>query len=463
MINVNGNLKITFIILMMLLLYFPLIINDIPFRDDLSREYWGFVGLTNLGRPSADIIYKILGFGFEGVNLSPLPKLISLILLCISSIILYVKLFDTKGWIGAVTCALVFANPFSLQNFAYQYDSMPMALAVFLATASVAFTLKNRLLSFALTTICLFLSLTLYQSSIIIAACIYCCIIIKDILHDITLRVILKRSALILLSAMVSCASYYLLVVAKSEAISSRGSIGSLDEIKRNIIFLHDKFSDLYHGLGWLFIAITLLVVFSLISTFIKVSRAKSVFILIIILLSYVLCLFPSVLLKEGFAGPRVLMSFGVFMMIIAIIINNRFTSPIYCIPMAILLVHSIVISYAFSGNLQSQQERYRTISSLVINKTQSEEFVNYKRIYILCSSTPSQKEEIFKSFNSFIDWLNPEAPWAIRFFIRNSGEKRIVHDWSNCGSLPTDGIKDSENSFYRVVKKDKDLYFIMK
>jgi len=56
------------------LIFLPLVIYDMPFRDDLSRSYWGFLGLSQLGRPFADVLYKNPGFGFEGVNLSPLPK-----------------------------------------------------------------------------------------------------------------------------------------------------------------------------------------------------------------------------------------------------------------------------------------------------------------------------------------------------------------------------------------------------
>ncbi|EKI2863937.1 hypothetical protein PD365_004856, partial [Escherichia coli] len=98
--------------LIMIAFYLPFLLSDLPFRDDLSRTYWGFVGLSQLGRPLADIVYSLVGFGYEGVNLSPMPKIIALLIILSSAIFSYRTLFNSIGATGLLSLSIFFANPF---------------------------------------------------------------------------------------------------------------------------------------------------------------------------------------------------------------------------------------------------------------------------------------------------------------------------------------------------------------
>ncbi|HGG8838781.1 TPA: glucosyltransferase domain-containing protein, partial [Enterobacter hormaechei subsp. xiangfangensis] len=152
--------------LIIIAFYLPFLLSDLPFRDDLSRTYWGFVGLSQLGRPLADIAYSLVGFGYEGVNLSPMPKIIALSLLLSSAIFSYRKLFNSTGVTGLLSLSIFFANPFIIQNFAYQYDCFPMALSILLSTVSVLYRPRSSYFYFLSSSLLLASAISLYQASI---------------------------------------------------------------------------------------------------------------------------------------------------------------------------------------------------------------------------------------------------------------------------------------------------------
>ncbi|HAT7672927.1 TPA: glucosyltransferase domain-containing protein [Enterobacter hormaechei] len=447
--------------LIIIAFYLPFLLSDLPFRDDLSRTYWGFVGLSQLGRPLADIAYSLVGFGYEGVNLSPMPKIIALSLLLSSAIFSYRKLFNSTGVTGLLSLSIFFANPFIIQNFAYQYDCFPMALSILLSTVSVLYRPRSSYFYFLSSSLLLASAISLYQASIFIAASLYLCKITIYFVHNKNYRDVLIECMLTLLSSLFSIACYMVILLFVENGVSKRASITGISGVIKNIDFLWGKLNNLYHSVYIFFIILSLVVLFSLLRNVILKRYIKLCLILLILVALLVSSLLPSVILKEGFAGPRVLMSICSIFIFVSIIATGK-EKYVYAMVLSVLMMHSMSISYAFSGDIKAQYDRYSMISSLVFKDVDNYVSTNTAKIYISCKSTPSQREMVFYKYNNHIAWLNPEEAWAIRFFIRNNGESRVVHSWDEC--INTNGGKViKENAFYKMVVNKNSYYFIMK
>lgn len=451
------------IALLIFLTYLPMIISDLPFRDDLSRTYWGFVGLTDLGRPFADYIYSILGLGFEGVNLSPLPKIISLLMLSFTSINIFRLFFKPNEWSGVFISTLAVCNPFMLQNIAYQYDCLPMAISVLLCTLAIKKLKKITAFDILFCSALLFSGLALYQSSIVVACILCCSIIMKMIMYSHPIKEIINRALGLLISAFIAITAYYLLIVKNNKAVSSRSELAGIDGVKTNLYFLSDRISELYSGYGYILLTMSAIVIFlTIIHLTYKKKYLSSVFYAVSLPVVIMISFMPSLMLAEGFVGPRVLMAIALLPLSMSLLRSNKvinFTSSAIAI---ILYFNALIVSYAFSGDMKAQYKRYDTISNLVIQSSQSNAAASINRISIHCRSSKSQEESIYRRFNPFISWLNPEEPWAIRFYIRNKGEKRIINDWSNCGKIPSEGFK-YENSYFRLYQLGNDYHYFLK
>lgn len=457
--NISRNEK--FLISIIIVFYLPFILLDVPFRDDLSRTYWGFVGLSQLGRPLADFVYNIITFGHEGVNISPLPKIISLLCLCISSLLVYRRLFSSLGISGLISTTIFFANPFIIQNFAYQYDCLPMALSILTATSAVMFRPKNNIIYFATSALFLTCAISLYQASIFISSSLFICLFSIKLKNKTVSKDDFTDCLLTISSAFISIIAYLSVIMITGMEAAKRAKIVDLNSLINNINFLSYKLEDLYHSISFIFIIILVILLSSLIRIIIKNGIVIFSLLLLTLILLIISSLLPSIILCEGFAGPRVLMSIGSIFLFIAIQVKGK-ENHIYAMLISIIMIHSTSISYAFSANIHAQYDRYRTISSLVLADINNKVPTSTKRIFVYCKSTPSQRELVYHGFNNHIAWLNPEEAWAIRFYIRNSGESRIVHSWDDCITGRVGKI-EKENSFYKLIIKDNDAFFLMK
>nr|WP_241488359.1 glucosyltransferase domain-containing protein [Winslowiella iniecta] len=363
---------------------------------------------------------------------------------------------------GMLVCAILFANPFPLQNFAYQYDCLPMAMSVFFASVTACYSPKNRVIGVLLSSVLIFLSLLLYQASIVISGCLYLCVIYRRLSKNESIPEIIKDALCLLLSSFIAIASYFLLFVASSSSILKRSEIAGFMRTRENLLFLHEKLHELYSGSGYLFLIIAFSVLLSLVVIAMRRRFLHALLFTVLFLLLAATSIMPSVILDEGFVGPRVLMSIATLLLFSSLVITGRVANITFIFAAGVLVLHSTVMSYAFSGDLRAQLKRYQTLSSLVINETQSKEGMKYEKVYIHCASSISREENVFVRFNQFISWLNPEEAWAIRFFIRNSGEDRIVSDWGDCGEADF-SRGDKGNNYYSRYAKDNNLHFIMK
>ena len=114
----------------------PLIATRALYLDDMSRALDGYYGWMLNARPAAEGIMRLLGFGDVLVNVAPLPQLAAWGLAA-SVALAWWRWLPGLSLTGCVVGnALIWLTPFTLQNFSYAFDSLPMSVA--LASAILA-------------------------------------------------------------------------------------------------------------------------------------------------------------------------------------------------------------------------------------------------------------------------------------------------------------------------------------
>lgn len=146
---------------------YPIVAADRLYRDDIWRSMHGEPGWTSNARPLADVVMLALNQGSRVVELAPLPLWLGLASVATMLVALrqaFVEFSDGHAWLAMMLLVL---QPFFLQNLSYQFDALPMALAVSCAGLALAVGLKaSPGKGIMLSVIGLFASLCFYQAAV---------------------------------------------------------------------------------------------------------------------------------------------------------------------------------------------------------------------------------------------------------------------------------------------------------
>lgn len=151
----------------------PIILANRYYIDDLGRSQWGYASWSTNGRPLADFLMILLGFGGENiVDISPLTLIFSVLVFVFSAYYYFKSNFnDINPVFSAVIFFFAFANPFLLENLSYKFDSLPMVMALcLLMFAFVKIGSKTK--SWLLSIFVIIASLCLYQAAIGFFVCL---------------------------------------------------------------------------------------------------------------------------------------------------------------------------------------------------------------------------------------------------------------------------------------------------
>ena len=121
----------------------PLIIANYEYRDDVVRAVTGYPGWSMMGRPLADYLFKFVLAPGGAVYPSVLLLLLSLVCISVSCVFIKKSLKITGGILSYLSVLIIFFNPFLLQNYSYQYDSLPMSLGMCFATIAASLNDKK--------------------------------------------------------------------------------------------------------------------------------------------------------------------------------------------------------------------------------------------------------------------------------------------------------------------------------
>lgn len=108
----------------------PLFSSHVLYLDDMGRVLDGYFGWNINARPAAEGVMRLLGFGDALVNIAPLPQLVAWAIAAGMSLAWWRWVPGLRPMVYVLGNALIWLTPFTLQNFTYVFDSLPMTVAL---------------------------------------------------------------------------------------------------------------------------------------------------------------------------------------------------------------------------------------------------------------------------------------------------------------------------------------------
>jgi len=183
-LNIKRNQTLVFLVILVSALYvLPIILANTYYIDDLNRTVAGY-GWNHDGRFISSIIMHVLSLQQEAVySLYPFSNIISATLLSLSGFIICYSLGVRSKLMLFIGSLLLTTCPFLLEILSYRFDCIPISLSILFITLPFLFY-QNRVFFFVASIIGIFLSLGLYQTSVLSYCIVLCFFLIKDVWQE---------------------------------------------------------------------------------------------------------------------------------------------------------------------------------------------------------------------------------------------------------------------------------------
>lgn len=448
--------------LLLFLWCLPFLFYQDFYRDDYTRLVSGYAGWENAGRPLATLLYNLLSMNIGTIsNLYPLPMFLSILSLAyvFSKLHENIKRYHSafSDWIITPAILLIVANPFFIQNLAYQYDVLPMCLA--LATSLLAFLiLDNSKKNIAISVLLLVISLSFYQPAsniFVVITLFHLSVSLKP--SPASLRSILSHFLVYITSLTV----YYLLVFVVSPVKPIRSEKITLSELPKSLERNYDAFLSILNNLHlplWLVLSCFLLISGWIISkafTFYRQKRGLIFSSLVALSPFLILCFIwgPLLMLKETMSFPRTYMSVGMILCGMSLIATQKLR--LLVIPTYLFIFSSAIVLNSFCF-VQHQQFIFETkaIGDTVAEISKDKKLYSTLMIFSY-GNMPLAKNTVF--LREKIPYLNqiqkPAYRWETRFKMALLG-----FDYTN--SMYTYKVADNGDEWNRICKESPDGIF---
>lgn len=439
----------------------PILLTNNLYRDDYVREIQNTTIWEYAGRPMASIIYKILSLSpFEIFNLYPLPTIMAGFFAIFGMYILH-EIFKpviinnkVNHFLLYFVIALVFFNPFILQNWLYQYDvlSMIMALSLSILAFYLPFSKKN----FFISTLILICCLSLYQPATPVFVFL---VLINNIINIKPNINKLKSSFYYGFIYIVSHILYYIIVKILSPIPMVRGEIlysnSYLEHFKYNIGQLLDIINSLHISDFYIFSFVLFIIVFSL---FFVLTGKRSIIEKIIGLISAPMLFFfiwgPLSLLEEPLEFPREFMATGIIISLLFIFLMKiKKLYLLSCSSVTLLLYFYFALNMTELSQYYQNKYQDNKIDQMSYHLYQNKPAYNSLMIF---SYGQMRQTEKMKKINKYLPYSaiisKPDYRWQIRYRMALKGM-----DYTD--STYTLLVTDSKPEWNRIcIKKDPEL-----
>ncbi|PNK89142.1 Uncharacterised protein [Serratia odorifera] len=420
-----------------LLFIYPLIQAGVFYRDDLDRAITGQYGWRGLGRPVADILMKILSAsGHYNLDLFPYTMITSCLFIGASSLLLKKHLTQMDVQHPIFVAAFLIFNPYMLQNIAYRYDSLGMALAFFLAVLSYTYSNKNLIHEVAVKIASGVLALTLYQpcANIFIGLLAVDIIIfgLKNCLEIHHFTKLVARKACEFISFYIV---YMLLFSTKNNSRSELISpdIDGYRTLVSTVKDLYEMIASYFHGPVYIYFLIPafFIIAFSIKKPVQKNNNLVSLSILIVIstFIFLISLLGPTIFLRDSPVFPRTLVSFSVLFVIIA-------TSIVELAPKAKhLALIPLITAFAFSAQLSSAIKSQREYEDFVFDMVSRDiiSHPNVKLIGTIGQVNINERARLLMDNKPLIGYfLSPASEFLVSFQLINKGLPKTLHGYGD-------------------------------
>lgn len=385
---------------LILFAYFPLINDRIYFVDDTTRSIKGYFGWTELGRPLTEWLYMMMTLNSKLLaDITPLPQLLSIFILCITVIIIIRNTFSYPSIAAVLISMTAVINPLVMGNMLYRYDSLSMVISLLLPVLAWEKINQSKYVYSGILLIC---CLCLYQPAIAIFPLLVMYTFLKNVSNEQWTPKSIFISALVTIS---SCLAYFFCVVKLTvESTESRGELSGFgkDLIKNTFYGIKNAADTLYYSYGKIggaiLFCLSLIFLFCYLNILLKSIGNKSishkairVFFISLSPIAILLCTVGvNLILSNGYYPLRVLFPIAFIIFIIFSLASelNILVRNISTILAACLIFVAISISFVTASSLY-QQNRYDSFVLFSVSQylmTHSE----YKNIYIYGSTLNS-------------------------------------------------------------------------
>ena len=365
---------------------FPLMYADVYYVDDVVRSQTGYLGWSKLGRPLSDMVIQVFSFGGKGIDVSPLPLMLSALLMAHAIVVISKGLITTISRSSIVVASVAIATPLYLHNLAYRYDSLSMTLAVLCAVYAWKISLNGGVKNYFIASVMLLASLCLYQPCAIIMASLVIFSSCIRFINGVEILKYISRSVSVFASGFLA---YYALIF-----------LSAISATRSDLIFSSESWLELLMRTSGKYISLFWMAYPSLLNYLIALMLAASLLILVVngfyrarverkmlsvstasvvciasVPVALILSFITMSFLKEGLVMPRMAPSYGFFVMgLISIVYMSgvKYTKEIASASAAVILFSSIVLSFAFGSSLAAQKHEDQFVLSSIINTIQS-------------------------------------------------------------------------------------------
>lgn len=422
----NQCASIHFFLLISLVLSIPVVLLNIQYFDDIARTAVGYFGWDRDGRPLVDLIYKSISIGDKITDLYPIPQISSYLLLGYGCFLISSK-FNLNGLYGIALTLPILCSPMLLGNTLFRYDSITMALSMFLCIIPFVISIKNKLLNYITSIILVGASLCLYQAALAVYIVLSITVCVISLIN--TKNIAISLQSLIKNAVITVCGYLLYISIIKMFFVMSPAAIKRSALISFNAEGLHSfinssklSISILFDGYGHVLLFISAIIIVLSLMNFnmrtIGSARQKLVIsaICVILMLTAFFFTFALVALtKIPATVPRSYMAFGFFIFgINAFIFSAGLKKSSFILSLAISTIMISLNAQALTA-VKVIDATQGDISKRVAY-TLKENGKNLKDIIVVGKiKTPLKADEIFKStpYVKGIIWMHLDNQFA--------------------------------------------------
>lgn len=420
-----------------LLFIYPLIQAGVFYRDDLDRAITGQYGWRGLGRPIADILMKILSAsGHYNLDLFPYTMIASCLFIGAASLMLSKHLVIMGVPNEKLVAALLIFNPYFLQNIAYRYDSLGMAIAFFLAVTAYTYSNSNKMREYSVKVVAGVLSLTLYQPCInifigLLAIDIIILAVKNDLIVSKLFKTIINKASLFIGFFLV----YMLFFATKnnSRAELIKPNKEGLAHLLNTLDALKELVLSYFYGPVYIYFLIPAAVACLLMLYNFRQQKSKIPALFIYCAVAFFILLMslmgPTIVLQDAPVAPRAIASFSAALVMMAIPLV--FFSPRFKYISLIPVITVIAFSAQLSSALKSQREYENFVFNMI-----SHDIINMKNIHSIGTVGQINIDEraklLMENKPLIGHFLSPASQFLASFQLINKGLTQTTHGYGN-------------------------------
>ena len=308
--------------------FFTIFTSGYLYLDDRNRVINNFTGWRDQGRPLADALFYLFKVNGVVVDITPIPQIISIILLSLS-IVLLSEIGSSNKYRKALCSLSIFTTPFFIQNISYRFDNVIMSLAIFMAIFSVfiLYKFKSKKASF-FSALALFSVFGLYQPAInIYLAVAFIGMIICESKYLFVVRMILVS-----LATIISYKCLITIIPPMGDYGINNSKVISINDIFPHSVHIIKSYGGFLWGSGGRIFKLLIVALFFsiLLSSLLAVARKKykSAWVLLLsIPFSGFSCLGLLWFLENSVIQPRVMLGVGGVIYLLSIMVIEKSSS----------------------------------------------------------------------------------------------------------------------------------------